>query len=187
MNETDQTKRSLIRARDLSLGGLFGALAIAFPIVFHMFGPALGPIFLPMYLPVLAAGLLISPGVAVWVGLLSPLLSFALTGMPPIAPVPTAIMMSLELAALAGVAGLLYQKLKWNIWLSIIGAMIASHLVFALELATIAPLLGFHPPFLAYLGAALLRGLPGTALQLTVVPAAVAAVKKVGMIRHERE
>jgi len=98
-----------------------------------------------------------------------------------------AIMMSLELTALAGMAGLLYQKAKWNVWWSIIGAMLASHLVFALELVTIAPLLGFRPHFLAYFGAALLKGLPGMALQLTVVPAAVAAVKKVGMIRHERE
>ncbi|MGB9619107.1 MAG: ECF transporter S component, partial [Armatimonadota bacterium] len=69
-------------ARDLALGGLFGATGVALPIVFHAVG--LGKAFLPMHLPVLVCGLLISPTVAFAVGVVTPLVSSVLTGMPPL-------------------------------------------------------------------------------------------------------
>jgi hypothetical protein len=93
----------LFQARDMVLGGLFGALGIVVPMLFHAVG--LGKVFLPMYLPILALGLMVSWEVALIVGCATPLLSAVLTGMPPLAP-PIAALMATELACLAAVASL---------------------------------------------------------------------------------
>ncbi|UCH97132.1 MAG: ECF transporter S component, partial [Candidatus Aminicenantes bacterium] len=66
---------------DLLLGGLFMALALVFPMVFHAVG--LGSAFLPMFYPIAAAGFLVALPVALVVGTMSPLVSALITGMPP--------------------------------------------------------------------------------------------------------
>jgi len=67
-------------------------------------GSALGETFLPMHLPILLVGLLAGPYAGAVAGLLSPLASFALTGMPASAMLP---FMMIELCAYGLVAGLL--------------------------------------------------------------------------------
>src|SRR6056297_2096515 len=99
------------RARELSLGGLFIALGVVIPIAFHALGGGkLGSVFLPMYLPVLACAMLVSPPIAAAVGLLTPTLSSALTGMPPI--LPTLPMMVAELVVMATLASVLHRRLR---------------------------------------------------------------------------
>ena len=68
--------------------------AVALPQLVHLLGgsmgvgTALGEMLLPMHLPIILAGLLIGPYAAGIAGLLSPLVSFALTGMPMAAMLP---------------------------------------------------------------------------------------------------
>lgn len=84
--------------------------AVALPQLFHVMGylsvlgTALGEIFLPMHLPILFIGLLAGPYAGAIAGACSPLVSFALTGMPGSAMLP---FMMLELCTYGVCSGLL--------------------------------------------------------------------------------
>ena len=84
--------------------------AVALPQLFHVMGylsglgTTLGEIFLPMHLPILFIGLLAGPYAGAIAGACSPLVSFALTGMPGSAMLP---FMMLELCTYGVCSGLL--------------------------------------------------------------------------------
>ncbi len=162
-------------ARDIAIGGLFGALGVALPMVFHLVG--LGRVFLPMHLPVLVCGLLVSPVVALAVGIVTPLASSALTGMPPI--VPTGLIMTLELGALALIASMARRWLRLPVMLSVIAAMAAARIVTGLEMLALAPLMGLKQSPIAYLAATAISSWPGLVLQLVVAPLAVASLGRI--------
>lgn len=162
-------------AKDLAIGGLFGALGVVLPILFHLVG--LGKTLLPMHLPVLVCGFLVSPAVAFAVGFVTPLTSSVLTGMPPL--VPTALLMTLELATLALTASLCYQKLRLPTVVSVLVAIVAARVVGGLELLALAPLMGFKPNLAVYLTQSVLFSLPGLMMQIVAAPLAVAAINRV--------
>ena len=72
--------------RNMILSGFFMAIGLLLPSIFHLIGGA-GPIFLPMHIPVLIAGFFLPPFYAAFVGLLTPVLSSLLTGMPVLYPI----------------------------------------------------------------------------------------------------
>ena len=161
-------------ARFISLTGLLLAAAVLLPVVFHQFGIA-GRVFLPMHIPVFLAGLVLGPWAGLLVGALSPGLSALLTGMPTAA---YAVPMMPELAAYGTVSGLLYTDRQKNLWLALIGAMVAGRAVWCLMAVAIAPLLGFGGRTLPVVLAALAVGLPGVVLQLLLVPPLVVKIKR---------
>ena len=169
--------RTLVQAREMALGGLVIALGVVVPIIFHAVGS--GPIFLPMHLPILAGAMLLPAGTAALVGCLTPLLSAALTGMPPISP-PIAPFMSLELACIAAAASVLHRRLGMSALLATIGAALCGRAVYAAELFLVAPLIGVKLPAAAAGAVALLRAWPGIVLQVLVVPPAVALLSRRG-------
>jgi len=173
-------ERRLLEARDLALGGLFGAAGIAVPMLFHALGPGLGPIFLPMYLPILALGLLAGPAVSVPVAFVTPLLSGILTGMPPLAP-PVALLMAFELAALAGVAGAA-RAARLPLLVACIAGIAGSRVAGTLALATAGHALGLHRPLADYALLSLAMAWPGLLLQLTLVPGAVALIERTSVL-----
>ncbi len=173
-------------ARELSLGGLFIALGIVFPIAFHAFGGGkLGAVLLPMYLPVLVCGMLVSPPIAAAVGLLTPLLSSALTGMPPVMPVLP--LMVAELATMGAVASLLHRRLRLHVVpatiLTLLGGRVVMGVVVLLAVSLLPPDLSAAIPEsmrqpMPYVLAATLTAVPGLILQLIAVPSVVAAVER---------
>jgi len=163
-----------LTARELAMGGLFGALALVLPALFHIVALA-GPVFLPMYLPVAALAFLGTTRVAAIVGALVPLISAALTGMPPISP-PIALFMSGELLALSLVCGLSYHRLRLPVVVCILLGSAASRCVLAVEVAAVGPLFGFRPALWKYVVGGIITGWPGLLLQLVVIPAVVRAV-----------
>jgi len=173
-------------ARELSLGGLFIALGVVIPIAFHALGGGrLGPVFLPMYLPVLVCGMLVSPGTAAAVGVLTPVLSSALTGMPPV--LPTLPLMVAELGVMGVVASVLHRRarlpalLATPITLMVGRAVLGLCVLGAVSLLPPDLLASLPSPMrrpLAYLLAATVTALPGLALQLIAVPAVVALVER---------
>ncbi len=173
-----ESRRRLFEARDLALGGLFGALAIVIPIAFHALGGGLGSLFLPMYYPILALGLLASWEVALLVGILAPVLSMVFTGMPP---PPVAVIMVFELATIGAVASLL-RHWRLGIWPSSLTALIASRVVGIGGVVAILPLIGIHRGIYEYAIAGSVASLPGIVILLTVVPAAVYAIERTSMI-----
>lgn len=164
-------------ARFIAHTALYLALAILLPIGFHTFGLA-GRIFLPMHVPVLLAGFLVGPVAGITVGLLAPLLSHLLTGMPPTYAVP---LMTFELAVYGSVAGIAYQKVRLNIYLALIIAMVVGRIVFGLGLLALG--LFMDLPYTAAqffsTGGAIVTGLPGIVVQLLIIPVIVKALQRV--------
>ena len=164
------------RARYIAHTALYLALAVLLPIGFHAFGIA-GRVFLPMHIPVLLAGFLVGPGCGLLVGLLAPGLSHLLTGMPPPYAVP---LMTLELPIYGLIAGLAYKRLKLNIYVALLVALVLGRLMFGLGLFVLG--LFMDLPYTAAIffsaGGALWMGLPGIAIQVVLIPVIVAAVSR---------
>ena len=74
-----------MKSKKIVLSGLFIALGVVVPMIFHTVNLA-GPIFLPMHIPVLLAGFLLGPVYGGIVGIICPVISGLATGMPPLMP-----------------------------------------------------------------------------------------------------
>ncbi len=164
-------------AQKITLTGLFVALGILTPMAFHFTGgPGAGRLFLPMHIPVFLAGLLAGPIVGVTVGIITPGLSSLLTGMPP--PVPTAMMMTIELGVFGLLSGLLYFRLRTGLWLSLIISMFAGRVVYGILAYIALPLVGLERvPLWAPLTVGLINSWPGILIQLILIPPIVYAAQ----------
>ena len=156
--------------------GVFALLSVATPWVFHQFHLA-GPTFLPMHIFVLIAGLLFGWRAGLIVGLLTPLASYAISGMPVPAILPQIIV---ELSIYGLAAGMLRERFNLRLVWSLLGAMVAGRLALYLAVLVIYQLsgsvnspLGLEAnPFLA-IGSVIKQGWPGIAIQLSFIPAAM--------------
>ena len=174
------------KTRDLVLAGLFIALGILFPIVFHAFGQTAGQVFLPMHIPVLLAGFFLLPGYAAIVGLITPLLSSVLTGMPPL--YPSAPLMAVELCIYGLAASLAYRWLAQkdmkriaSVIISLVIAMAAGRVAAGLGVWTLVGLFSAQMPSpLIYISGGVITGLPGIAIQIVLIPVIVLAVRAFG-------
>jgi riboflavin transporter FmnP len=166
----------LSKARWLTHTALYLAIAIILPIGFHMFGIA-GRVFLPMHLPVLLAGFLVGPISGLLVGLMGPSLSHLLTGMPPSYAVP--LMMG-ELAIYGLIAGITFLKLRWNIYGSLITALVLGRVVFGGGLYLLGRFMNlpYDVAFFFSTAGPIVEGLPGIVIQLVLVPILVTAVQR---------
>ena len=163
--------------------GLFVAVGILLPVVFHMFG--LGSIFLPMHIPVLVAGMVISWLYAAVVGALTPVLSSVITGMPP--AFPTMPMMVFELAAYGMFSSLLYRRFKLNIYLALLGSMVAGRIVAGIAVWILANFFAASLPGpAAFIAGAVLKGMPGIIIQVVLVPAVVMFLERNSVIGKQK-
>jgi len=160
----------------MTWSALFLSLALVLPIGFHAFGIG-GRVFLPMHVPVLLAGFLVGPGSGLLVGILAPSISHLITGMPPSYAVP---LMSLELPIYGLIAGLAYVKMRMNIYVALVIAMVIGRLMFGLGLFVLGMFLELPYTAAAFFaaGGPIVAGLPGIVLQLFLIPLVVAAVKR---------
>lgn len=168
-----------ISAKAQAIGTIIALLsAVALPQIVHVIGAvsemgtSLGETLLPMHLPIILAGLLAGPYAAGIAGFLSPLLSFALTGMPKSAMLP---FMMVELCAYGICAGLL-RNAKIPTVAKVLIAQIAGRAVRGIALA-----IGFYAFNTAVAPATVLTsitaGLFGIVLQLAIIPLAVYRLK----------
>ncbi|MCS7315783.1 MAG: hypothetical protein RMI94_10915 [Bryobacterales bacterium] len=162
-----------IRLRHLVVNAWIMALGLALPVAFHAAG--LGSKFTPMLLPLLLNGFLSPWSWAAFTAGLTPLVSALVTGMPPIYP-PVALIMSVEASVLAVTACLLDRATRGKVWLATVVA-VASGRTTSLALTWLVAGL-FELPRQVSVGASLLGGLPGIALQLTVVPVAAQTIRR---------
>lgn len=170
-------------ARDIVFGGLFLALAVVVPYLFHMVGAGkAGSVFLPMLLPIAMCGFLTGARVAVVVGITAPLVSSLLTGMPPMYP-PIALIMCGEGMILGGLTSVLYRKVKLNVWISLATATASDRLFVAFAMLVLSRWLSLPEQLFSW--GAVLHGLPGVALQFAIIPATVKLLeKRIGGVRH---
>ncbi len=158
--------------KNIVKGALFIALGVLIPQLFHSIGA--GPMFLPMHIPVLLAGFLAGPITGLYVGILTPILSHLLTGMPPVAPVPMLPIMIFELSTYGFIAGILYNKLRINIFTSLFGAMLAGRIVYGLMVYIILVFfdIKMQKPIVAVI-TAIKTGIIGIIIQMIVIPVIV--------------
>lgn len=154
--------------RQIPLTALFAAAAVILPQFFHLVG--LGPTFLPMFLPVMLGCFFLTWKFAFVLAILPPIVSFAITGMPPLIP-PILPIMILELITITMVISILYMHMHKNIWIALIIAIISDRLLLFLIVSWIAPMFGFtHPMFTLAMVA---TGIPGIIMQIIVIPLAL--------------
>lgn len=172
---------SMTNTKRLILAGLCVALGIVLPVAFHSVANA-GSIFLPMHIPVLLCGLICGWPYGLACGVLAPLLSSLITGMPSMAFLPS---MLCELAVYGFVSGLLMRyvktgKLLADLYISLVGAMLLGRLVLGLLNAVLFRA-GEYSVAL-WTTSAFVTALPDIVIQLAVIPVLVFALKKSKLI-----
>jgi hypothetical protein len=89
-------------------------------------------------------------------------------------------LMSMELAMYGLIAGIAYQKLRLNIYIALILAMVLGRLMFGLGLFVMGMFmeLPYDAATFFSTGGAIVSGLPGIAVQLVIIPIIVAAIRR---------
>lgn len=176
-------KMSMIKRMVLS--ALCVALCVVLPIAFHVI-PNAGSVFLPMHIPVLLCGLVCGWQYGLLCGVMGPLVSSILTGMPPAAVLPSMIV---ECGVYGCTAGLMMEYIRTgrtsaDLYISLPTAMLVGRLLSGISKALI-----FAPDtsLKAWATASFVTGLPGILVQLIFIPAIVAALMRAGLIPHRYE
>jgi len=163
------------RTRDLTAAAIFLALGLLIPYLFHVTGVP-GNVFLPMHIPVLLGGFILGRPFGLILGFSTPLLNALLSGMPPL--YPTAISMAFELAAYGLVAGYLYKDRKFNVFISLIAAMLLGRIVAGVANFCLLGMAGQNYGLRVFLMSAFVKAIWGIGIQLVVVPLVVKTVEK---------
>jgi thiamine transporter ThiT len=156
------------------------ALCLVLPMAFHAI-PNAGQVILPMHIPVLLCGLVCGWPYGGVCGLIGPLLSSLITGMPPAAMLPS---MMVECCVYGFTSGLLMKYVRTgkpvaDLYISLVSAMIAGRIVAGFAKAWI-----FTPgvsPF-AWVTTSLVAGIPGIVIQLVLMPLVVTALTRARLI-----
>lgn len=165
MNERD--------IKQIPLTALFAALGVLLPQFFHLVG--MGSIFLPMFLPVMMGSLLLTWRFALSLAVICPLVSWAITGMPPLAPPVLPVMLS-ELVVLALTLSIIRVHLKKSYWIALILGILFDRLILVIIVFFLAPFFGLdHPLFSVALVTA---GVPGIILQLITIPVTMLLIRQ---------
>lgn len=165
----------------LTLSAMFLALGVLFPILFHAVG--LGSVFLPMYWPIAAAGFFLPFTFAVLVGILTPVLSFLLTGMPPVSP-PILHARAVELFCLSGAVCLVYGRTRWHPFWILFLSLFVSRMSLLFAAMVLAPMFGLPAKWISF--ASILQGLPGIVVMLLLIPVIVGRIHT-GFMRKMRD
>ena len=164
--------------RQLILAAMFLTLALALPFLTGQI-PQVGSALCPMHIPVLLCGFFCGPWYALAVGLVAPLLRFALFGMPPL--MPTGIAMCFELATYGVVSGLLYKLLpgkKVFTYVTLIAAMLAGRIIWGIARVILAGLAQSEFAWTAFLSGAFVNAVPGIILHILLIPVLVITLKR---------
>lgn len=155
--------------RELAYCGLCGAAALLLPTLFHLL--QLGRVFMPLYVPLMILPFFVRARAAATTAGLAPLLSAALTGMPPWYP-PVALLMASELALMAGLLGWLAQRWpRCQPVLLLVPVLLLGRLAYAVLAYGSARWLA--APAGWFVGLSWLSAWPGILLMTIVVPAVV--------------
>jgi len=170
---SELTEDAGLDLREISRAALVTAVGLALPWVFHVL--RLGHVFLPMYLPLLAGAFVLRPRTAAAAAVATPLVSAAVTGMPPFFP-PIAPWMAVELGLMTGLAALLHRRRALPPWVIVAIVLVVGRLAYAGLVYATGLWLKLPAGLLTV--ASLLAGWPGMVLALVAVPAAVRLLER---------
>ncbi|WP_353093471.1 ECF transporter S component [Tissierella praeacuta] len=168
MYERDNTRK-------LVIAGVLLAIGIIIPLIFHATGIP-GNVFLPMHIPVLLGGFLLPSYLALLLGILTPILSSLLTGMPPLFPM--AVIMVFELGIYGLVASILYRKLKLPSVISLVLSMVAGRIMAGLVVFILAAFFAYQMDPITFIIGGVTTGIPGIVIQLILIPSLVYSIMK---------
>jgi niacin transporter len=168
------------RTKQLVLTALFIAIGVVLPQAFHMI-PNAGSVVLPMHIPVLISGYAVGPFFGCLCGVLTPILSHLIFGMPPTPVLPGMIC---ELAVYGLMTGLLNKVIKIKdplvkAYCVLILSMLAGRVTYGI-LNTLIFRAGSYS-MSAWIAAAFVTALPGIIIQLVLIPILVTRLQKAGL------
>ena len=156
------------------------ALCYVLPIAFHSLG--LGSVLSPMHIPVLLCGLTCGGFYGLLCGIMGPVLSSLLSGMPPATGLIT-MLPELMVYGLAG--GLLMKwvhtgKLLADIYISQVSAMVLGRIVGGIAKALFVALVATNQPFSLAIWATsyFVTAFPGIVVHLLLIPILVTTLMK---------
>ena len=186
MLENVLTKQNATTRKKLTLNAVLSvgliALAVVLPQIVHIaLGQPGGVQLLPMYLPVLIGGCLLGWKWALAVGVLSPVVSFAITSLMgnPMPALPRLPFMMAELAVFALVSGLFSKKIYENgLWAfpAVILAQLAGRAAF---LGLVAVFQSVAPFTVEMIRGQIMTGWVGLAIQAVLVPLLIIAIRAI--------
>ena len=145
--------------------------AVALPQIAHVIGAyaglgsSVGETFLPMHLPVILAGFVGGPVVGAVAGALSPVISFALTGMPAAVALPFIV---IEVFSYGLVSGLL-SRVKLNRFLKILAVQLSGRVMRIAAVAVATAVFGFEGITVNAVLSSMALGVAGIIIQWIVV------------------
>lgn len=172
--------------RKLTYSAMFLTIALLLPQVFHQFKD-FGRIFLPMHLPVILCGFIVGWPWGLAIGLIAPLLSSALFGMPVI--FPTGVAMALELAAYGLISGLLWNLFPKKIpflYLALISSMVSGRIISGSVQYLIAGLKNTEFSLSAFWTGTVILALPGIIIQFILIPLLVIALRRASLVLNKK-
>ena len=157
------------------------ALCYVIPLMFHGIQNA-GNIFCPMHIPVFICGLICGWQYGLLCGIAGPALSSALSGMPPVAILPS---MMVELAAYGTAAGLMMKLVRTkstyaDLYIGLIVAIVCGRVLAGLAKALIFARGSYSMS--AWIAGSVVTSWPGTVIQLVFIPTIVFALMKSHLI-----
>ena len=174
MQKMSNVKKSIITAVCI-------ALCYVIPLMFHGIQNA-GSIFCPMHIPVFICGLICGWQYGLLCGIAGPALSSALSGMPPVAILPS---MMAELAVYGTAAGLMMKLVRTkstyaDLYISLIVAIVCGRVLAGLAKALIFARGSYSMS--AWIAGSVVTSWPGTVIQLVYIPTIVFALMKSHLI-----
>ena len=161
------------------------ALCYVLPLALH--GVALGSALSPMHIPVLLCGLVCGGGYGAMCGLLGPVLSHVLSGMPPM---PMLVRMIPELVTYGLVAGFCKKLLRTGkpaveLYASLLLAMVLGRIVGGVATGIYFGIMAQAYSLKVWISGYFVEALPGIMAHLLVVPALDWTLRKAGVICAE--
>lgn len=147
--------------------------------------PTIGNMLSPMHIPVLLCGFICGPVYGLVVGLIAPVLRHFTFGFPG---VPTAYVMTFELAIYGLTAGLLWRafpKKTPYLYAALILAMLAGRVMYGIASYFLLVILGLSEngfTFQAFLAGAFINAWPGIIAHIVLIPLIVMALSKAGLM-----
>ena len=165
-----------------TLCALFIALCYVLPIAFHAVGA--GSILSPMHLPVLMCGLICGSGYGALCGIIGPVLSHLLGGMPPL---PMLVRMVPELCVYGLVGGITMKYIRTgraaaDVYISLVITMIAGRIVGGIATAIFYTVTSGVYSIALWATSYFVEGLPGIVAHLILVPVLVLTLQKARLV-----
>ena len=167
--------------KKLCLTAVFIAMCVILPMAFHSVG--LGSTFAPMHIPVLMCGLVCGGGYGLLCGMIGPVLSSVLTGMPG-----TAMLVSMvpELMTYGLVTGLLMGKVKTGKLYADLYICLGTAMILGRVVAGIAKMLlymgGEGYSIGVWISAHFVTAAPGIICHLVVIPILVSTLMRAKLL-----